>query len=127
MTRQGDAPSERRRYPRCPAPIMVRCHPIEEGAFHVQSISRDISTAGIRFPSVEQLRVGSLLELTIQLTPDQAAIQAQGEIKWLREFSRIGGPQFEVGVEFTDMSDADRQRLQAFCTRWLQLGALSRP
>ena len=118
MDRAGNAHTDKRRYPRCPAPVMVRCHPIEEAGFHVQSISRDISVAGIRFPAVEQLRGGSLLELTIGLSSDQPPIQAQGEVKWLREFSRIGAPQFEIGVEFTDMSSADRRRLELFCARW---------
>ena len=120
------SPAERRRYPRAPAPVLVRCHPIEEAEFQVQSISRDISVSGIRFPATEQLRGGSLLELTIELLPDQPPIHAQGEIKWLREFSRIGAPQFEVGVEFTDMSADDRHRLKIYCARWLKSGAPQR-
>jgi len=93
---------------------------MEDPAVSVQSVSRDISVAGIRFPSIEQLRGGSFLEMTLELSSDQAPIHAQGEVKWLREFSRIGAPQFEVGVEFIDMSDADRRRLTAFCDRWLK-------
>lgn len=118
MDAAGARGAEKRRYPRCPAPVLVRCHALEESGFQVQSISRDLSVAGVRFPSVEQLRGGTLLELTIELTPDQPAIHAQGEIKWLREFARIGAPQFEVGVAFTDMSSADRRRLENFCARW---------
>lgn len=127
MKRPAATTSERRHFPRCPAPALVRCHAIEETSSQIQSISRDISMTGIRFPAIEQLRVGALLELTIELTPDQPAVQAQGEIKWLREFSRIGGPQFEVGVAFTDMAETDRQRLQLYCARWPQLGASARP
>ena len=119
--------AERRRYPRCPAPIIVRCHPIDEEGFQVQSISRDVSVSGIRFPAVEQFRGGSLIELTVELSPDQPPIHAQGVVKWLREFSRIGAPQFEVGVEFTDMSADDRRRLKHYCARWLQAGASPRP
>ena len=115
----GAPQMEQRRYPRCPAPVLVRCHTIEERSVQIQSISRDLSVSGIRFPALEQIRGGALLELTIELSPDQPPIHAQGEVKWLREFSRIGKPQFEVGVAFTDMADADRQRLSAYCARWL--------
>ena len=118
----GTAQAEKRRFPRCPAPVLVRCHDIEDAERHIQTISRDVSVAGIRFPATEQLRGGSILDLTIELSPDQAPIHAQGEVKWLREFSRIGAPQFEVGVEFTDMSEPDRQRLKAYCARWLRAG-----
>jgi len=118
MDYPGTAQTEKRRYPRCPAPVLVRCHVVEEPTVSVQTISRDISAAGIRFPAVEQLRGGALLELTIELSPDQAPIHAQGEVKWMREFSRIGAPQFEVGVEFIEMSAVDRKRLDLYCHRW---------
>jgi c-di-GMP-binding flagellar brake protein YcgR len=119
MDYPGTKQTEKRRYPRCQAPVLVRCQVRGAGAaLEVHSVGRDVSLAGIRFPVMEQLRGGEMLDMTMELSASQRPVRAEGAVRWVREFSRIGRPQYEVGVEFTDLEGEDRRRLSAFCNRW---------
>jgi len=80
MDAPGTAQTDKRRYPRCPAPVLVRCHPIEESGLQVQSISRDISAAGIRFPAVEQLRGGGQFAVVEHADVDVPLVLADAEL-----------------------------------------------
>ena len=81
-----------------------------------RSFSQDVSETGMRFPTTVTLQVGQELPLALELPFHHATLHATSEIIWLREVSRHGEPQYEVGVRFRWIDDPDRQRLIRYLT-----------
>lgn len=101
---------ERRAQIRVNIPVMVE-FPNPATMKTVRSYTQNISEAGMRFPTEVVLSVSQELPITLKLPFSNDDIQATGEVIWVREIARIGGPQYEVGVRFQWMEDIDRNRL----------------
>ena len=101
---------ERRQHIRVQTPIVVE-FPNPSTMKTERSFSQDVSEAGMHFPAAVKLQVGQELPLTLQLPFQDSPMHATGEIVWLREVSRLGAPQYDVGVRFCWIEDPDRQRL----------------
>ena len=101
---------ERRRYIRIQTPVLVE-FPNPETMKTERSFTQDVSESGMRFPSAVKLQVGQELPMTLELPFHDATMNATGEVVWIREVSRLGAPQYEVGVRFRWIQDPDRQRL----------------
>jgi len=106
---------ERRRHIRVETPILVE-FPNPTTMKTERSFTQDVSAAGMRFPTPMKLQIGQELPLTLQLPFQDAPMHATGEVMWIREIARIGGPQYEVGVRFRWIEDPDRQRLTRHIT-----------
>ena len=76
-----------------------------------RSFTQDVSESGMRFPTTVKLQVGQEIPLTLELPFYNSTMHATGEILWIREISRLGAPQYDVGVRFRWIEDPDRQRL----------------
>ena len=101
---------ERRRHIRIETPVLVEFpHPATMKT--ERSFTQDVSESGMRFPTEVKLQVGQELALTLELPFREATMHATGEVLWIRETSRLGGPQYDVGVRFRWLEDPDRQRL----------------
>jgi c-di-GMP-binding flagellar brake protein YcgR len=68
----------------------------------------DISATGMRVISDQYLPKGTLYTFTMKRAPH---LVSRGEVRWVRALER---DTFQVGVQFFDMSDDDRRRLQSF-------------
>lgn len=101
---------ERRRHIRVQSPVLVE-FPSPGTMKTERSFTQDVSESGMRFPTTVKLSVGQELPLTLELPFNEAPLQATGEVTWVREISRLGAPQYEVGVRFRWIEDPDRQRL----------------
>jgi len=101
---------EQRRHIRAGTPVLVE-FPNPETMKTERSFSQNISETGLRFPTPVRLSVGDEIPLTLELPFNTAPMHATGEILWVREISRLGAPQYEVGVQFRWIDDPDRQRL----------------
>ena len=101
---------EQRRYIRVESPVVVE-FPNPVTMKTERSFTQDISEGGMRFPTAVKLQVGEELPLALELPFHNATLHATGEILWIREISRLGGPHYEVGVRFRWIEDPDRQRL----------------
>ena len=101
---------ERRRHIRVETPVLVE-FPNPETMKTERSFTQDVSESGMRFPTAVKLQVGGELALTLELPFHDATMHATGEILWIREVSRLGAPQYDVGVRFRWIEDPDRQRL----------------
>lgn len=101
---------ERRRHIRMQTPVLVE-FPNPETMKTERSFTQDVSESGMRFPSAVKLQVGQELPMTLELPFHDATMNATGEVVWIREVSRLGAPQYEVGVRFRWIQDPDRQRL----------------
>jgi Tfp pilus assembly protein PilZ len=72
--------------------------------------TRDISLGGMRVFSDDDFRVGSRLDLDIQLA-DGSAVRCWGEVVWIVPMTDGDPAGFDVGLRFTDMAPQDIQRL----------------
>lgn len=110
---------ERRKLLRVPAPVSLTCRtaqpPHEE-----HTVCKDVCEGGLRFTTAVALMVGSPVELELVLPFDSLPLAMKGRVAWVRERSPMAGSQFDVGIRFTEMSGADRQRLVAYVQRFLQ-------
>jgi c-di-GMP-binding flagellar brake protein YcgR len=68
----------------------------------------DISATGMRLISDQYLPKGTRYTFTMKRAP---ALTTRGEVRWVRALER---DTFQVGVQFVDMPDEDRRRLESF-------------
>ena len=101
---------ERRRYLRVETPVLVE-FPGPGTMKTERSYTQDVSETGMRFPTTVRLSVGQELPITLQLPFQGAPFHTTGEVVWVREMSRLGAPQYDVGLRFRWIEDPDRQRL----------------
>ena len=101
---------ERRRFIRMETPVMV-AFPSPGTMKTERSFTQDVNESGIRFPTPVKLQIGQQLPLTLELPFSGSSMQATGEVMWIRGVSRLGAPQYEIGVRFQWIEDTDRQRL----------------
>ena len=107
---------ERRRYIRLDTRLKINYRVLPDLPPARDSESLDIGGGGIRLFLAEPLEVGTFLELEILLLDEPQPIRCQGKIVWIEEFSIYQGTQegkkeSEVGVEFSDISFGDRDRI----------------
>ena len=101
---------ERRRYIRVETPVLVEFQPSQTQAAE-RTFTQDISEQGMRFPTAATLQIGQELVLTLELPFQDATMRATAQVIWIREISRLGAPQYDVGVRFRWIEDPDRQQL----------------
>ena len=101
---------ERRRHIRISTPVIVE-FPNPETMKTERSFTQDVSESGMRFPTAVKLQIGQELPLALQLPFGDPSMHATGEVLWIRQISRLGAPQYDVGVCFRWIEDPDRQRL----------------
>jgi len=106
---------ERRRHIRIDTPILVE-FPNPSTMKTERSFTQDVSETGMRFPTAVKLQIGQELPLTMELPFHDAVMHATGEVLWIREVSRLGAPQYDIGVQFRWIEDPDRQRLARHLT-----------
>ena len=102
---------EQRRYIRIETPVLIE-FPHPQTMKTERSFTQDVSESGLRFPTSVKLEIGQELPLTLALPFHDASLHATGEVIWIREISRLGSPQYEVGARFRWIEDPDRQRLE---------------
>ena len=101
---------EHRRHIRIQTPVLVE-FPHPETLKTERSFTQDVSESGMRFPTAVRLQVGQELPMTLGLPFNDSTMHATAEVLWVREVSRLGAPQYDVGVRFRWLEDPDRQRL----------------
>ena len=101
---------EERRHIRVQTPVLVE-FPHPETLKTERSFTQDVSESGMRFPTPVRLQVGQEIPLTLGLPFNGSSMHATAEVLWIREVSRLGAPQYEVGVRFRWLEDPDKQRL----------------
>lgn len=109
-----DSAVDRRRMPRLAAPVIYRRS--GSGVFHHQRSSVDVSGGGMRVLSDEPFRQGDRLELDL-LPPGDPPIHIWARVAWVEELPTGADASHEVGLQFTDVADEDRQRLASMLVR----------
>lgn len=100
---------ERRHHLRVETPILLE-FPNPSTKTMERSFTQDVSEAGLRFPTPVRFQVGQDVPPALQV-PSQSTIRITGTVVWVREVSRLGPTQYDVGIRFQWIEDPDRQRL----------------
>lgn len=90
-------------------PVNLRFTWRTEGGVVGHSFSRDLSPSGAFLESDRIPPMGCPLHLTFRLTGGEAEIVCRAHVRNVPEMGALG-----FGVEFADLSDEDRQRLERF-------------
>jgi c-di-GMP-binding flagellar brake protein YcgR len=101
---------ERRQHVRVDTPVMIE-FPNPSTMKTEHSYTQDVSESGMRFPTTVKLDVGQEMPMVLQLPFEDSTLHATASVVWVREISRLGPPQYEIGVRFRWIEDPDRQRL----------------
>ncbi len=105
---------EKRRFVRIDWPVIVKYKLLDEPKSEDRCVGKDISEGGLSFPVYERVSKGSSLSLEIELPFDSMPIFAKGTVAWVREAGQKPARFFEVGIDFKDISLADRKRLRDY-------------
>jgi c-di-GMP-binding flagellar brake protein YcgR len=90
------------------APVYYR--PAGPAFLHHRRSTVDVSLGGMRVYSDEEMTVGARVELELLLSEESTA-QCWARIAWVETLDGSDGARYDVGLEFTDMSDEDRRLL----------------
>jgi hypothetical protein len=91
-------------------PATVYYRPAGPAYLHHRRSSVDVSLAGMRVYSDEEMKVGETLELELLLAED-VTVRCWARIAWIERLEPAVSARFDIGLEFTDMSDGDRALL----------------
>ena len=94
--------ANRRQFPRAPLATQIQC----EGCMAL-AYSRDVSAGGMFVETTVPCEEGARVELRFHLNDGGPVILAQAEVRYLV-------PKLGMGVEFVDLSPADRERLDNY-------------
>lgn len=100
---------ERRKYIRINESLAVH-YQILKAFMKSGSRSKDISGGGICFPVLQNIPVGTILELEIESPQIVRSIKATGMVKWIKKRENLQFP-YEIGVEFINIDSTDRNNL----------------
>jgi len=117
LTDKDNYPSEeRRRFPRIPA-AFVEYSTIEETSFKKHSFTENVSSVGICILVSEEVKINTPLSFKITLPDSEQPIEAKGVVVWVKKSSFLdvkGRKHFDLGVEFVEMGERDRQRISQY-------------
>jgi hypothetical protein len=107
--RESGAPSERRRHLRAPAKLDVHVLSPDE---HVGLATSTIGSGGMSIPMRDPPPLNTVLEISIKVPQRTVPLFVTAEVVWARS-----GHYAEVGAVFRDISDADRDLLEAIAVQ----------
>ena len=114
---------DKRVFPRLNLDVEVNYRPLQqEEAELFTTASKNISYGGICFIAFEKPKEGSILELTFSFPELSKFIIARGKVSWVKELDFSGIRErriYEVGVEFMQMSDSDREKIKEYINKKL--------
>jgi hypothetical protein len=120
-TNEKDDGRERRKARRIYASFVEYCRVEDQSSKKFQAFTENISTSGICIFSNEEIKTDSLLFITIYLLDGSSPIEAKGKVAWtqLSAFLNIKDKKhFDVGIEFVEIAQEDRDRLLHYATRY---------
>ena len=107
---------ERRRQPRVNARLPLQYKDIQRPIeIYSGTLSRDVSQGGIRFISNEFLSIFTRLLLEVSVPSLSRPIKAISKVAWIQKIPRSS--QYNVGVQFLDMTEEDKKQLASFIAK----------
>ncbi|NQT90327.1 MAG: PilZ domain-containing protein [Candidatus Omnitrophica bacterium] len=107
---------ERRRFPRVGARVPLQFKDIQRTIeTYSGTLTKDISTGGVRFTSNEFLSIFTRLLVEASVPSFSRPIKAISKVAWIRKIPRSS--QYDVGVQFMDMTEEDKKQLGSFISK----------
>lgn len=79
--------------------------------------TNDISEGGIFVATHTLQEINSTMELEFSIPDGQDPIKAIGIVRWIREYNPDSDAEPGMGLQFTNLTDQDKGRIQAFVNR----------
>jgi len=116
MSEKDTAIQDRRKFVRLNAGVEINYTVLgNESQQKEQTATKNISAGGICLIAYEQLRTGDVLSLSFSLSDSQPPVVINGKVVWTKSFKVASEKEcYDVGVEFTDVGDADRKRIDKY-------------
>jgi len=105
---------ERRATPRVRAYHPVRLSLVNTQGL-IETLTKDLAVGGLRSLSAAALPVASAVRIELILSTEREPVRVRGRVVWFRTIPE--SDQFDVGIAFDDLSDADKRRLSAYVER----------
>jgi len=114
--------AERRRHFRVDADMPVR-YSLTKGTTNFKAAkTKNISAGGICISIKEKLTPMDTVSLEIDMDGSRGFVIAKGEVMWVKEGPKQEGTEgvrhFDVGLEFKDLSNRDKDKLFNFITEY---------
>ncbi|MHB8772496.1 MAG: PilZ domain-containing protein [Syntrophales bacterium] len=107
--------TEKRQFPRVTAQIPVRYRELD-GADTVSTgtLTTDVSTGGLRFRTNKFLSTACRLLLQVDIPTREKPIEVVSRVAWVREANGEGGPCYQVGSQFMEITKKDQELIAAY-------------
>lgn len=112
--------SDRRRYPRFELNLEARYKILDYGETFKIAKTRNVSMEGMCFESPEELKMGDLVELEVDLRDTKAPVKVIGEIRWITESKNVrnNAKAYINGVKLINIPASDEGRfLKYYCEK----------
>ncbi|HXV27349.1 MAG TPA: PilZ domain-containing protein [bacterium] len=111
---------ERRKFKRFDAYMGVKFNCPEDNSIKGISLSRDLSRDGLKMNSNRELKVGTLLDLEIDIPDDPKPVKTTGKVMWSHN-SEDANQGYDQGVRFLMMDPVDKFRILDYAyNHWLE-------
>jgi c-di-GMP-binding flagellar brake protein YcgR len=107
---------ERRGTPRISARLPLQYKDIQRPIeTYSGTLTKDVSEGGVRFIANEFLSVFTRLLLEVSVPSFSRPIKAISKVAWIQKIPRSN--QYNVGVQFMDMTEEDKKQLTSFIAK----------
>lgn len=107
---------ERRKFPRINARLPLQFKDIQRPIETFSgTLTKDISEGGVRFISSEFLSIFTRLLIEASIPSFSRPIKSISKVAWIRKVPH--GSQYDIGVQFMDMTEEDRKQLASFIAK----------
>lgn len=120
MDNKNDA-TERRKTYRVYASFVEYCRAEDESAKKLQAFTENVSISGICILVNEEIKVGSILSITIYLLDGSNPIETKGIVVWTRPSTFLNvtdSKHCDAGIKFVEISKDDQDRLYRYATKY---------
>ena len=109
---------EKREYVRCRIKTQVRYQVLDGDAEEKTCESVDVCAAGLKILTAQKLEKGTRLKVSFVQPEDKSEIIARCTVvAW---FKKSESDLFETGIEFLEISEADREKIKNYVRRQIQ-------
>lgn len=108
---EAPSPNERRQHLR--ATYKTSINLTSESNFY-SGFTDDISEGGLFVSTHNTIPCGNVVNIEFMLPDSDEPIKAQGEVRWIREYRPENDAPPGMGLSFTGLPDAVRQRILSF-------------
>ncbi len=103
--------------------LLISYAVIDAAQKHWKSITKNISGGGIKLPLKEELAVGSLLKVELELLKEKKRIRLEAKVIWVKPNPEDKNFPYEAGIEFVNIGFAERTMISN-CVQYLNRAEL---